>query len=1176
MSYIKIQKIAKELVDTPEKNHIYFGYDSGGLWLKDDDGTDAYYILNGYASQPTILNFNPSTGSFNGDTLTINGSNFISFNTTVTFNGVLGTSVNVTSANSLTVVVPDTPGNVPVIVTTTYGGSSLPVTYLITHKDQIPGIVSITPSPQAIGSTVTINGYNFLQNDTIAYFGTTPGITNFVSPILLNAIIPNIPTGQTTVFLQASNGQSNTYNILVTPNLNPTFTNFYPNSGYIGDTISISGTNFALGQIQVRFGSESASGITVVSSTYLTAIIASNTPFGSTSIRVSNISLSGFTVIGSTLGLIPTISSILPLSQIPGSILNLNGSNLSGTLQVTFGGVAATVISGNSTSIYIILDSNTIPGINSVIVTNQYGPSLSFSYSVAGPINGPVINYFTPISGSIGSTVFIYGNYFAIGSGNAVYFDNVPALVSPGSTSQLITVKVPTLSPTGIVDIKVVNGTGTGSYIMSGYTVLTSGNAPIINNVIPVFAKSGDIIDVYGQYLTNCTIGFGYSYPPGTTTSTISIDDTHVRTTVPLGFATVGSSSIVNIYATTTGGTFTYSPFEIYSLPLSIPSISTFDPITGPINTFVSVYGNYFAKYWSDISVVIGGKYYLLTSQTFVSNTEINGYIPYTEGQLGSSLVSVITPAGSTQKSSFLITNYVPTTTTTTHIPTTTTTTFTEIPTTTTTTFTEIPTTTTTTFTEIPTTTTTTFTEIPTTTTTTTTTLGSPLILTFDNIYSDSLISGSSSVLLGWNTFFNLPASGVAFTSVYLYGNNIYLYGGSGITLIDSLFDDANGYGTHLTDIIDNANCIINIGYDVFGDAINSGCPNLVTVVLPAVVTSGLYSFYDCVSVTNFVLPSLVTDNGSFYNCTSVTSFSLPLLTTSVGSFFGCTSVTSFDLPSLITANASFEECSSVTSFNLPLLTTALDGTFANCTSITSFDLPSLITISAGTFTYCTSVTSFDFPLVTGDIGINTFENCTSATSFNLPLVTVIGDSCFNSCSSATYFYLPSVITAGAYCFANCWSITNIDLPSVTYIGDECFSNCALVTSFNLPNLSTAGAACFATCSGATSFNLPSLITIYGNSFFVGCSSASGFTLPLVTNITYNCFASCLSAKYFYLPSCLTLGPTVNNDDFVFLFITGNTITLTIPSALMTCNSGLPDEDIQILRANNTVTIITV
>jgi len=27
MSYIKIQKIAKETVDTPEKGYVYFGYD---------------------------------------------------------------------------------------------------------------------------------------------------------------------------------------------------------------------------------------------------------------------------------------------------------------------------------------------------------------------------------------------------------------------------------------------------------------------------------------------------------------------------------------------------------------------------------------------------------------------------------------------------------------------------------------------------------------------------------------------------------------------------------------------------------------------------------------------------------------------------------------------------------------------------------------------------------------------------------------------------------------------------------------------------------------------------------------------------------------------------------------------------------------------------------------------
>ena len=44
----------------------------------------------------------------------------------------------------------------------------------------------------------------------------------------------------------------------------------------------------------------------------------------------------------------------------------------------------------------------------------------------------------------------------------------------------------------------------------------------------------------------------------------------------------------------------------------------------------------------------------------------------------------------------------------------------------------------------------------------------------------------------------------------------------------------------------------------------------------------------------------------------------------------------------------------------------------------------------------------------------------------------------------------------------------------------------------------------------------------------------------------------------------------------VFTGITSNNITLTVPSALMTCNAGNPDGDIQYLQSNNTVTVITV
>jgi hypothetical protein len=57
--------------------------------------------------------------------------------------------------------------------------------------------------------------------------------------------------------------------------------------------------------------------------------------------------------------------------------------------------------------------------------------------------------------------------------------------------------------------------------------------------------------------------------------------------------------------------------------------------------------------------------------------------------------------------------------------------------------------------------------------------------------------------------------------------------------------------------------------------------------------------------------------------------------------------------------------------------------------------------------------------------------------------------------------------------------------------------------------------------------------------------------------------------------SCTNLGGTVGNNN-VFLGITGKTMTLIVPAALMTCNFGNPDVDIQYLRANNTETIITV
>lgn len=78
----------------------------------------------------------------------------------------------------------------------------------------------------------------------------------------------------------------------------------------------------------------------------------------------------------------------------------------------------------------------------------------------------------------------------------------------------------------------------------------------------------------------------------------------------------------------------------------------------------------------------------------------------------------------------------------------------------------------------------------------------------------------------------------------------------------------------------------------------------------------------------------------------------------------------------------------------------------------------------------------------------------------------------------------------------------------------------------------------------------------------------------LTTTGDYGLFLNCISLTTINLPVCTNLGLTVGNNS-VFNLITGQTITLTVPAALMTCNGGNPDGDIDYLQVNNTVTIIT-
>lgn len=70
-------------------------------------------------------------------------------------------------------------------------------------------------------------------------------------------------------------------------------------------------------------------------------------------------------------------------------------------------------------------------------------------------------------------------------------------------------------------------------------------------------------------------------------------------------------------------------------------------------------------------------------------------------------------------------------------------------------------------------------------------------------------------------------------------------------------------------------------------------------------------------------------------------------------------------------------------------------------------------------------------------------------------------------------------------------------------------------------------------------------------------------------------FSSDSMCTEYDLSSCTNLGPTVGYNG-IWGGITGQSISLKVPAALMTCNGGNPDGDIQDLASQNAVTITTV
>jgi IPT/TIG domain/Autotransporter beta-domain len=225
---------------------------------------------------PAVSAISPSSGTTAGGTpVTITGANFTGA-TAVTIGGVPATGVTVNGSGTISATTPaHPPGPASVVVTTPGGTGTATGNYTYVPPTPTPNISSISPSSgtTAGGTSVTISGAN-LTGATSVTIGGQPatGVTVNGNGTSITAITPAHAAGAANVAVVTPSGTGTglyTYVTLAAP----TVTTISPPDGPVtgGTFITISGTNFVQGATTVTIGGVAVTGLTVVSSTTMTA-----------------------------------------------------------------------------------------------------------------------------------------------------------------------------------------------------------------------------------------------------------------------------------------------------------------------------------------------------------------------------------------------------------------------------------------------------------------------------------------------------------------------------------------------------------------------------------------------------------------------------------------------------------------------------------------------------------------------------------------------------------------------------------------------------------------------------------------------------------------------------------------------------------------------------------------
>jgi len=324
----------------------------------------------------------------------------------------------------------------------------------------------------------------------------------------------------------------------------------------------------------------------------------------------------------------PTISSFAPTSGVAGTSVVITGTNLTGATAVTFNSKsAATFTVDSATQITATVASGTTTG--KIIVGTPSGTASSASNFTIQ--NQPTISSFNPTSGAVGTAVTITGTNFT--GATAVKFNSTAASSFTVNSDTQITATVASGSTTGKITVTAPNGTATSA---TNFTVIVP--APTITSFNPTTGAAGTSVVITGTNFTGATaVKFN-----GTAATTFTVNSaTQITATVASG-STTGPIAV-----TTAGGTATSA--TNFTVIIPAPTITSFNPTSGPVGTGVVITGTNFT---GATAVAFNGK----AASVFTVNTATQITATVASGSTTGKITVTTAGGTATSASSFTVT----------------------------------------------------------------------------------------------------------------------------------------------------------------------------------------------------------------------------------------------------------------------------------------------------------------------------------------------------------------------------------------------------------------------------------------------------------------------------------------------------------------------------------------